>query len=146
MKNIFKYLAIFIAIASLSVCAASAAPLETYDFGDFTALSPAGVQYTQDQTELYHYYYNQQAGIAYVYIGSSLVNDATIGIAYQALESMGFEKIGSDGNLTVYQINNGDIGRYAQYGVETHVDGKIVCIAGNDLNELKEIGSSVRFK
>lgn len=145
MKDIFKYLIIFVACLSFAAGAVSASQLVEHDFNDFDALAPEGVQFYEETTETYHYYINSQEKLAYVYIGSSLINDATINVAYGMLENIGLEKMNTDGNLTVFRINDGELSRYGEYAVEVHTEGKIVCIAGDDLNELKEIGSSVSF-
>lgn len=125
--------------------AVSASNLVEHDFNEFNALAPEGVQFYEETTETYHYYINSQENIAYVYIGSSMINDATINVAYSMLENMGLEKMNTDGNLTVFKINDGELNKYGAYAMEVHTEGKIVCIVGNDLNELKEIGSSVSF-
>lgn len=150
MKRALKYLVIFIIIISFTTSGASAKEwvvpeLEEHNFGEFTAPAPKGVKYHEDLSEMFHYYINEDEGIAYIYVSSEFINNETINMVYNRFNEMGFTIENTVGNLTIFKINDNYISEYAKYAVEVHTDGKLVCIATNNIGELKEIGRTVEF-
>lgn len=94
---------------------------------------------------MFHYYINEDEGIAYIYVSSEFINNETINMVYNRFNEMGFTIENTVGNLTIFKINDNYISEYAKYAVEVHTDGKLVCIATNNIGELKEIGRAVEF-
>lgn len=149
MKKILKYLIIFIIAISFATSGASAKEwvvpeLEEHNFGEFTAPAPKGISYHEDLSEMFHTYINEDKCIAYFYVSSDFINNETINMIYSRFNEMGFIVENKAGDLTIFKINNPNI-KYAKYAVEVHTDGKLLCIATNNVGELKEIGRAVEF-
>lgn len=144
MKNILKYLIIFVIAAGFAAGAVSASDFSEHDFdGNFKALAPANVTFNEENGTAYHVYVaNDNEELAYLYFSFEGITNDNLNYIYGLLSDMGFNKINSTGNLTLFQIDDSG---YGQYGAAVHNNGHLVCVVGNNLTEVEQIGESISF-
>ena len=127
-------------ISTLGVVSASELVEHNFD-GKFTALAPDDGNFKEGGGFSYNWYTYENQKISYLYGNFTGLGD-NIEYIYSFLETEGFQKVNSDGNLTIFKIDNDD---YGNYGVGVIQGDEFVCIAGDNLDQLEKIGNSVKF-
>lgn len=144
LNKIIKILMIFIIAASFTVSSVVASELVKHDFdGKFEALTYDDADIDNQTVDNTITFIDKKNEIVYSYTPVDELNDDNIDYFYQGLEDSGeFERVGTDGNLTIFKVNNED---YGDNAVGIYSEGEVLIIIGDDLNELKEIGKSIKF-
>lgn len=144
-----RYLLVLLAIivaASSTVSAGlfDSSDLTSHNFdGKFTMDVPKDVDFaqtTEDETTLY---LDSHIPLCVIYAESDSIEDSTIDFFYQGFTQDGtFTKTGTDGNLTLFDVNDSNLGTHA---AAVHTNGKVVIVCGDNTDEVKEMASSVKF-
>lgn len=89
-------------------------------------------------------YVDTENSLFIVYTEDENIDDDTIGAFYKGFtDNDSFEKLSTEGNLTIFKVNDDNIGAY---GAGVNTDGAVVIICGENADQVKEIANSVTFK
>lgn len=150
-----------IIVVMLSVTAVSSAALETHDFGKFSMNVPAGADFTQNNATNGDLTITKDTDFSDPAISHPIWSGANLTIEYYDCGEDGFsgykEVMSEYENDTAVEQSNGmyvynskvQESKYVVFKVkEGGILGSdvVVSISGDDLNQLKEMASTVEFK
>ena len=142
MKKYMFVLFILAIACAFSVSAVMAADLETYDFdGKFTLEMEKGLDFnksTTDQGFVTYVALKNNSAIGIMYVENEGINNESIQEFYTNFEGEGYNNIGTDGNVTIFE-------KGGAYGTCTYKDGIIVFVVTQDKDVSLNAAKSIKF-
>ncbi len=144
--KMFRYVLLIVIVASLSIGFVSASDLEVQNFDShFSIAAPANADF-QNATlsnDKATYFVDSNNYIWVIYYQNQVISQNTVNSFYTGLDESGtFTQEGNNGNLTLFHVNDKNLG---YYGVAVSSGNQVVIITGKDLNLLEAMGKSVDF-